>query len=473
MVSSQTSTKPASGAGATVLIAVAAFSCLVVTLLQSLVVPAIPQFPAVLNTTPTTVSWLVTATLLTGAIATPVIGRLGDLYSRRMILIITMSLVAIGSIIAPLGGVVTVIVGRALQGIGTAVIPVAMAEMRYSLPGDRVCGALALLSAMLGIGGGLGIPLGGVILSMFNWQGLFVFAAVLSVVSVVLMLLFIPKDETEPRGRFDWSGAILLSLGLTALLTAISQGCAWGWGSPLTIGLLIAAVIIFVIWGYADMRHDSPLVNLRTTLGRPVLLTNLASILLGILMFTNLLLTTLELQNPQAEGGFEWPASSAGLAMLPSVVVMFFVAPLSAQLAAKFGPRTVITVGSAITALGYVGRFALEPNGAFVVVWATVIALGVGIGYAGLPMMIVKYVPPEETGVSNALNALMRSIGMAISSAVVGAVTASMVVGNSPSAAALLVLAGLGITLGVIATLMSALAYNPNETRLARERVDA
>lgn len=455
---------------ATPLIAVAAFSCLVVTLLQSLVVPAVPQFPAILDTSATTVSWLVTSTLLTGAIATPVIGRLGDLLPRRSMMIFTMALVLVGSIIAPLGGITTVIIGRALQGMGTALIPVAMAEMRYCLPPKRIGGALALLSAMLGIGGGLGIPLGGVILSAFGWQAMFWFAALMAAISIVLIFMFVPADTSHNEGSFDYVGAILMSLGLTAVLTALSQGGAWGWGSMLTIGLFIVGIVIFIAWGYYELRLDSPLVNLRTTADRPILLTNIASILLGILMFTNLLLTTLELQNPVAEGGFAWDASSAGLAMLPSAASMFAVAPISARLAARFGARLVVTIGSAITALGYVGRLLLDPNGAMVIVWATIVSIGVGIGYAGLPMMIVKYAPAEETGSANAVNALMRSIGMAISSAMVAAVTATMAVMNEgvavPSASGLNTLATIGIVMGVAATALSLAARHKNENQI-------
>nr|WP_120492025.1 MFS transporter [Corynebacterium lactis] len=462
--------------GASALIAVAAFSCLVVTLLQSLVVPAIPRFPSILGASATTVSWLVTSTLLTGAIATPVIGRLGDLLPRRRMMIITMTLVLVGSIIAPLGGIATVIIGRALQGMGTALIPVAMAEMRYSLPGHRIGGALALLSAMLGIGGGLGIPLGGLILSFVGWKAMFWFAAIMSAISIALIAAFIPADESTNSGSFDYAGAVLLSLGLTAVLTAISQGGSWGWGRALTLGLFVAGIVVFIAWGYYELRQGSPLVNLRTTADRPILLTNIASILLGVLMFTNLLLTTLELQNPLEQGGFAWPASAAGLAMLPSALSMFAVAPISARLAAKYGARIVVTTGSAITALGYIARLLFEPNGGFVVVWATVVAIGVGIGYAGLPMMIVKYAPAHETGSANAVNALMRSIGMAASSAMVAAITASLSVvhgaGTVPSSGALNTLASISIAMGVIATALSLAARRKGEPEVDHKRTE-
>ncbi|WBT09489.1 MFS transporter [Corynebacterium sp. SCR221107] len=370
-----------------------------------------------------------------------------------------MGLVFVSSVIAPLGGITTVIVSRGLQGMGTALIPIAMAQMRHSLPHRRLPGALALLSAMLGIGGGLGIPVGGVLLSWLGWESMFWFAAVMSLMAIAAIWASIPAAPASARGQFDVPGALLLSLGLTALLTAISQGGAWGWASPLTLGCLVAGLTVFVAWVKVEATCASPLVNLRTSATRPILLTNLASILLGLLMFSNLLLTTLELQNPIVQGGFAWASRDAGLAVLPSAASMFAVAPISARLASRYGARTVVATGAAITTAGYVGRLLAAGNGGLVIFWATVVAIGVGIGYAGLPMMIVAHSPAAETGSANVVNALMRSIGMAASSAMVAAITGSLAVSvgdkTVPSATALIVVAVIGVVLGLVATLLS------------------
>lgn len=446
------------------LVAVAGVSCLTVTLLQSLVVPAIPQFPEILGATPTAVSWSVTATLLSGAVATPIVGALADRLPRKQVMAVTMAVVLVGSLIAPLGGIGMLIAGRTLQGMGTALIPVAMAEMRHSLSGQRLSQALALLSAMLGIGGGVGIPLGGVLIENFGWRSMFYFAAVASALCMALILWAVPSASAAPaRGSFDFPGAILLALGLCATLTAISQGNEWGWGSALTIGLLIGGAAVLVGWAFVELRRQNPLVNLRTTAQRPVLLTNAASILLGTLMFTNLLLTTLELQNPVDQGGFGWATAAAGLAMLPSAAVMLVTAPISARLASSFGPRIVLVAGSAITTAGYLLRLVAAPHPAVLIVWATVVSLGVGIGYAGLPMMLVKHAPVEEMGQANAVNALMRSIGMALASAMVAAVSASLAIEDVPTAGALALLAGIGIAMGVVSTALSYAARSGKE----------
>ncbi|MDR3084109.1 MAG: MFS transporter, partial [Streptomyces sp.] len=406
------------------LIAVAAFCCLVVALQQTLVVPAVPQFPRLLGTSAGLTSWLVTATLLTGAVTTAIFGRLSDLFSKRRIMIIAMSFVLAGSVLAPLGGIETLIAGRAMQGVGTALVPVAMAQMKDVLPGRRVGGALAVLSSTLGVGGSIGIPLGGVMLSALGWESMFWLSAALSVASIALIAVVLPRSRpSDDSGSFDLTGAVLLSVALLALLVGLSQGGTWGWGSVATFTTFGVGIVVTLGWGFLELRQASPVVDLRTSTARPLLFTNLASLVLGILMFTNLLLTTLRLQGAEAEGGFSWSASSAGLAMIPTALVMFAVAPLSAGIAQRFGPRSVLMVGAAVTAVGYGLGLVASLSAPLAIVWTTVISAGVGIGYAALPMLVVRYAPDREIGSANGVNALLRAIGTAIASALVAALT--------------------------------------------------
>lgn len=453
-------TRPASGP----LIAVAAFSCLVVALQQTLIVSAVPRFGELLGVSSTAVGWLVTATLLTGAIATPIIGRLADLFGKRRMMILAMAFVLAGSVLAPLGGIQLLIAGRAMQGIGTALVPVAMAQMRDSLPGEKVPGALALLSATLGVGGGVGIPLGGVILAALGWESMFWLSALLSVAAILLILLVFPKRHADDSGSFDLIGAALMAVALVALLLVISQGNSWGWRSATTLISLAVGIVVAIGWGVFELRLDSPLVDLRTSGSRPLLLTNLASMLMGLLMFANLLLTTLTLQNPLSEGGFGWRADAAGLAMLPNAAGMFGVAALTGALARRFGPRVVLVIGAVVTAAGYALRLVATPGAALAIVWTTVIGIGVGIGYAALPMLVVRYAPLHEMGSANGVNALMRAVGSAIASSMVAVITAAMVVEvhgqTHPSGGALSLIAVLGIVLSLVTSVLAVLAHH-------------
>lgn len=441
------------------LIIVAAFCCLVVALQQTLIIPAVPRLPELLGSTPEIVSWMVTATLLTGAVATPIFGRLSDLVGKRRMLVTSMLFVLVGSVIAPLGGVALVITGRALQGVGTALVPVAMAQMRDSLPGHRVGVALAVLSATLGIGGSIGIPLGGVVLGAAGWQWLFWLSAALTVVSLIAIYLVVPRNRPSDVGGFDYVGAVLLSLALLALLMVLSNGGAWGWLAPVTITLFVVGAALGAWWVVFELRQASPMVDLRTSTQRPLLFTNLASLLLGVMMFTNLLLTTRRLQNPVAEAGFGWDAAAAGLAMLPTAVIMFAVAPFSARMADRHGARFILALGSAIGAVGYIGAAFGAVSAPLTITWTTVISAGVGVGYAALPMLIAQHAPAREIGSANGVNALLRAIGTAIGSSVVGGIAAALIVphngASTPSHLALLGIALFGLFIGVVTVIVS------------------
>ena len=200
--------------------------------------------------------------------------------------------------------------------------------MRDELPKERVSSAVALMSATLGIGGALGLPLSGVIYTQFGWQAIFWISAIGAAVLIVAVLVLVPESTVRTIGRFDYVGALLLSVILTSLLLAISKGAAWGWGSRPVIGLFVLCALTLAAWFPYELRVGQPLVDLRTSGRRPVLLTNISSLLAGFAMFANLLLTTQQLQIPTATGyGFGLAVTLAGLASIPSGLAMVLMAP--------------------------------------------------------------------------------------------------------------------------------------------------
>lgn len=171
------------------LVAALAGAGISVSLMQTLVIPLIPQLPTLLSTSPANASWAITATLLTGAVATPVLGRLGDMYGPKRILIVCAALLVAGSVVAATTtSLIPLIIGRALQGFGAPVIPLGISVLRASLPAERVGAAMGMMSASLGVGGALGLPLSAVIAQHFDWHALFWCAAALGLASVLLFV---------------------------------------------------------------------------------------------------------------------------------------------------------------------------------------------------------------------------------------------------------------------------------------------
>ncbi|MGE2832666.1 MFS transporter [Mycobacterium sp. SMC-4] len=417
--------RPAPPTGGRVLIAVLAVAGISVSLMQTLVIPLVPQLPQILGTSSSNASWAVTATLLTGAVATPMFGRLGDMFGAKRVLVACAVLLTVGSVVAALtSSLIPLVVGRALQGFGAPVIPLGISVLRAALPAERVGGAMGMVSASLGVGGALGLPLSAVIAEHFSWHALFWCAAALGLGCCVMFSVFVPDVvPSTSMGRFDVLGALGLSAALILLLLPISKGATWGWVNVTTIGLLLGSVVAFAVFGWWQMRAPTPLVDIRTTMKTPVLLTNVASIAVGFAMFAMSLIGPQILQLPSSTGhGLGQSLVAAGLWMAPGGLAMMASAPIAAKVIASRGPRFTLVLGCGVIAAGYLGGTQLLGSPAGVLGFSVVVSAGVGFAFASLPTLINAAVPVSETAAANGINSLARALGTSVSSAVMTAI---------------------------------------------------
>jgi MFS family permease len=447
---------------ATAVVAVLAFGGIVVSLMQTLVIPLVPELPKLLHASASGTVWAITATLLAAAVAVPVVGRLGDMYGKRRMLLVSLGLLVTGSVIAALSNSLEpLIVGRILQGLASGVIPLGISIMRDELPAERLGSATAQMSASLGVGGALGLPASAFLADKADWHVLFWVSAALGVLVLGLVLTFVPESSVRTGGRFDLVGAAGLSAGLICLLLAISKGGTWGWGSGRTLGLFGAAVVVLLVWGWWERRANQPLVDLRTTARPQVLLTNLASAVFGFAMFAMSLVLPTLLQLPKATGyGLGQSMLTAGLVMGPSGLVMMATAPLSAAISKAKGPKVTLMLGALIVAAGYGLGVVLMSEVWELIVVSAVIGSGIGFAYGSMPALIMGAVPVSETAAANSLNTLMRSIGTSISSAVAGVILAQMTTTlgpvTVPSQNGFRVILGIGAGAALIAFLIAA-----------------
>jgi MFS family permease len=448
---------------AALVIGVLASCGLSVSLMQTLVVPLLPRYPQLLDTTPSTVVWLVTATLVAGAVCAPVLGRLADMYGKRRMLLVALGLVTVGSALGAVApGVEVLLVARVLQGASLGVVPLGLSIMRDELPAHRIGGGIALMSSSLGIGGAIGLPLTGVVAESLSWRWLFAGAAVLGAAQLLVVRGLIRESRVRTGGRFDVAGAVVLSGALVCLLLAISKGSAWGWTSGRVLGLAAGAVALSALWARLALRTPAPLVDLRVSARPAVLWTNVASILTGFAMFASFMVSTQVLQaSTETDYGFGLSLVTAGLALLPIGAAMMIFSPVSARVSRRWGPRTTLVLGTAVLAVGNLGFAALPGRLPLVIACSTVIAAGAALAYSALPLLIMAAVPPTETAAANSLNTLMRMLGTSSCSAVVAAVTTGFTVrvagGELPSATAytivFLAAAGTAVVAATIAAL--------------------
>ncbi|MEV0380686.1 MFS transporter [Nonomuraea sp. NPDC050643] len=304
---------------------------------------------------------------------------------------------------------------------------VGISTMRDVVPPERMGASVALMSSSLGIGGALGLPVAAAIAENADWHVLFWASAGIAALVGIAVAVFLPHVPPATRGRFDVPGAIGLAAGLVCLLLAVSKGGDWGWGSAPTLGLFAAALVILPAWGWYELRTRDPLVDLRTTARRQVLLTNLASVVVGFSMYAQALAAPQLLQLPEALGyGLGQSMLAAGLWMAPAGLVMMAVSPIGARVSGRRGPRTSLLIGTLIIAAGYALAPALMGTAAGILVFGCVISVGVAFAYGAMPALIMGAVPRSETASANGFNSLMRSIGITVSSAVIGVVLAHM-----------------------------------------------
>ena len=407
-----------------------ALTGLIAAFMQTLVTPIIPRLPDFLNTSTADATWVLSSTLLAAAISTPISGRLGDMYGKRRVVIVLLMLMAAGSIISALSNtLIPMIVGRVFQGIGLGVIALGISILRDVIHPKNLGGAVALISATLGVGGGIGLPVAALIAQNFDYHYLFWLATALAIVAVVLVLAIVPVSTLRAGGNFDFIGALGFAIGLIGILLAVSKGSEWGWTSATTLGLLVGGLAVLVVWGIIELRTTDPLVDLRVAGRRPVLLTNLASISVGFAFFITTAALPVLLEAPTTTGvGLGQTLIVSSLCLMPLGLVMFVMSPVAARLSAARGPRTSLILGGFIIAVAFAVAVWLHSEIWHVILVSTIVGLGVGFAYAAMPTLIMRVVPPTETAAANGLNSVMRTLGSTVAATLVGLVISSHLV---------------------------------------------
>lgn len=411
-------------------LAVLILAALSFALSQTMVAPALPAIQGELAVSTTTVTFVFTAFLLTASVATPIVGRLGDMFGKERVLVLTLVVFACGSLVAALTHSITgLIAGRAIQGVAGAIFPLAFGIIRDEFPPERVATGIGLLSATFGIGGGGGLVLSGIIVDHLPYEWIFWFGLIAVSIAIIATHLFVPESPVKSPARIDWLGAALLSAGLVSLLVAVSEGNSWGWGSARIIALFAGAVAIFATWTLVERRTAQPLVDITMMRDPTVLSANLTALLVGFGMFGSFLLIPQLVQAPESTGyGFGATVTEAGLFLLPSAAVMLFAGPISGWLSGRLGPKIPLLAGTAATATSFV-FLALEHDEPWMIYTGTLIlGLGIGFSFAAMANLIVGAVPQRQTGVATGINTIMRTIGGSLGGQISAAILAGQIV---------------------------------------------
>ena len=399
-------------------------SVLAFSLVQTSVVPILPTLQKELNVAGSGITWLMTANLLSAAVLTPLLARIGDLRGRKPVLVVAIAGVLLGGVLGGIGGSFPLLlVARVLAGTGGAILPLAVAIVRDELPREKITGGVALISASLGIGSGLGLVATGAVVAHFDYEAVFWMGAVLAAIAFALVLLLVPHDPVKAEGKADPLGALLLAGWLSAFLIAVSQGNDWGWASTRTLGLFAVSAMALTAWVFVERRVASPLVDISMLAKPAIAVTNTAGVLVGFAMYGSFLLMSDFTQTPKAVGyGFGATVLASGWMLFPSAVGSFAAAPIGAALIKRGGPRLPLVLGGAFAAAGLGLLVFAHSSQWHVVVASGVMGVGVGMAYAAMPAYINASVPVQQSGIANGMNAVLRTVGGAVGTAVMGAV---------------------------------------------------
>jgi len=413
------------------ILAALTLAMLAFAVIQTSVVPILPALATDFHVSTSGVAWMMTANLLAAAILTPLLGRSGDLNGRKKILVVSVGGLVFGSLLAATVHSWPVLIGaRVLQGFGGGILPLAIAVIRDELPKERVVGAVSLVSASLGVGSGLGLVGTGWVMQHGGYQDVFLMGLVLAVLGLACVLFFVPRDPVvDKNGGVDPLGALLLAGWLAALLLAVSEGDDWGWVSAPTIGLFVAAAVGLVTWVLVERRVSHPLVDVSMLLKPAVAVTNISAAFIGFAMYAAFMLLSDFTQTPKALGyGFGATILHSGILLLPSAVGSFLGAPLGAALIRRSSPKAPMILGGLLAGGALLSIAFWHGAQLNIYLGSGVMGLGIGLAYAAMPAFINNAVPVAESGIANSVNAVIRTVGGAIGTAVAGTILTSKVI---------------------------------------------
>jgi MFS family permease len=403
-------------------------SMLAFTVVQTSVVPILPTLASAYHLTTATVAWVMTANLLAAAVLTPLLGRMGDLYGRKWVLVLSVGGLVVGSALAfSVHSWTVLLVARVLQGFGGGILPLAIAVIRDELPREKVTGAVSLVSASLGVGSGLAMVATGWLMQHWSYQKVFLMGLILGAVALAAVLAAIKHDPVEDRaGGMDPLGTGLLAVWLSALLLALSEGESWGWGSAGVIGLFAAVVVVGALWVLVELRSAHPLVDVRVLARPAVAVPNVSGFCVGFVMYAAFTMLADFTQTPGFVGyGFGASILHSGVLLLPSAVGSFLGAPIGARLIGRFGPKPPMALGGLLAGLALLFLGFRHGSQGDVYAASGIMGLGIGLAYAAMPAYINGAVPPEQAGIANSVNAVLRTVGGAVGTAVAGVILSS------------------------------------------------
>lgn len=447
-------TTPVGGWRARVMLATLALAGVVASLVQTLVLPLLPLFPRWLDITASDSQWIATSTMLAGAVGAPLFGWLGDRYGLSRMIVVSLGLLAVGSVIAaPSDSLWMLLLGRTLQGFSSGVVGLALAVARTMMSAASLPWAVGVVSGTLGIGTGLGVPLAGLVLEFLPWHAVFWISAGAGAVTAILVAVIVPHRRTGARRTFDFFGAAVFSAILLLLLIPISLIGTQGVPASSVLSWMAAAVLA-VAWIRHELRSRAPFIDLRLARFAPIASSHVTAFLIGIAFFLSFTGTVYVTQMPQrGDVGLGGGVLLTGIVQTPASLASIAAAPLATYVATRWGARRTVTAGALAVALASAARTIVLDDAFTVAVLALMVSASASFTFAAMPLILMDVAPLHATGAVNGLNIMMRQIGSAVAGVVGAVVLATAAVPGTAARTAFDWLFGVAALCGLLAAL--------------------
>jgi MFS family permease len=399
-----------------------------VAIMQVISIPLLPSLPEIFGTSISSASWVATATLISGAAVNPIIGRMGDMYGKRTLLLGCLGIAVTGTVLGALAdSLLVLIVSRGLAGIGSGVIPLTYGIIRDQLdPAHLGRGVAVITAAGAGVGAGLGPVAMGAVLDAFGWRAVFWVTAALLLLVLVLMAAVVRGPETRTPARFDLAGAVVLAASLVVLLLGITNGAGWGWTSAPVVGLLGASAALVAWWLRWERRQQEPMVDLALNGRGGVLLAHLGGVMVGAATFTQFITSFTLVTLPATTGhGLGRSLAVAGLVQVPGALVATAAVMTASRLSIGRGAAPLLRLSAALLVAGFALSALRHGSVLQVTVSVAVVSAGLGIGQCAAPLLLLEHVAVAQTAAANAVSALARVVGSVVASALVTSVMAT------------------------------------------------
>jgi MFS family permease len=446
-----------------VLLATFTLMSVVYSFQQMMVVPVLPTLQQDLHTTTPRVTWLLTVFLISSCIATPVLGRLSDQFGRKRVLTGALVLFFVGAVGGALSPNIWFLVGcRAIQGASGVLVPVGIAIINDTFPRERVAPAVGTIMSGALVGFGLGAAVSGILIDLISWRYMFLMAAGLIAVALVVVRRVAPPDVPKARTPVDVKGAVLLAAALVSVLLALTEGPDWGWTSPAVGGLLLLGAATAIAWARVELHVAVPMVNVRLLALRAVSVATAAQMLSAFSM-TGILIIVPRLLGPGPSGvgdagyGLGADTTEIGLVLLPVCITGLVAGGMSAAIGRRLGFKWPLALGTTVGAAALTSIALWHDH-----VWQILVAM-LGFGLT-LPLvatavnkLIIDAVGPAEVASTTGIVVTWRQIGSVLGAQLTAAALGSILIGGTavPTESAFQLALGMCAAAALVATAMT------------------